>query len=211
LGGRGSVGTLRPMALLAEELVEEWLNRQGYFTLQGAKIGVHEMDLLAVRSSADGLVERRHLEVQVSVNPQSYITRLSRFDQKETGRAAASKAPRTSEQIRRGVDEWVTKKFGHEGKLDLLQQLAPGSWTKELVVHKVWAQQELDLLRERGIRIHLLSDVLRDLASAETVVKRASGGGFLELVLLGSELGKAVTPAVIAEVAAKLETGEDQD
>jgi hypothetical protein len=32
------------MALLAEEIVEEWLNRQGYFTIRGIKKGVHEID-----------------------------------------------------------------------------------------------------------------------------------------------------------------------
>jgi hypothetical protein len=42
------------MALLAEEIVEEWLNRNGYFTIRGIKLGVHEIDLLAiaVRGSA---------------------------------------------------------------------------------------------------------------------------------------------------------------
>lgn len=37
------------MALIAEEVVEEWLNQQGYFTIRGIKIGVHEMDILAVK------------------------------------------------------------------------------------------------------------------------------------------------------------------
>lgn len=37
------------MALLAEEIVEEWLNRLGFFRIRGVKIGVHEIDLLAVR------------------------------------------------------------------------------------------------------------------------------------------------------------------
>ena len=55
------------MALLAEELVEEWLNRQGYFTIRGAKVGVGEMDLLAVKPT-DGGVECRHVEVQASTN-----------------------------------------------------------------------------------------------------------------------------------------------
>jgi len=36
------------MALLAESLVEEWLNRDGYFTIRGVKRGVGELDLLAV-------------------------------------------------------------------------------------------------------------------------------------------------------------------
>lgn len=32
------------MALLAEELVQEWLNRAGFFTIRGVRLGVHEMD-----------------------------------------------------------------------------------------------------------------------------------------------------------------------
>jgi hypothetical protein len=47
------------MALLAEELVEEWLNRQGCFTIRGIKIGVHEIDLLAVKHTAAGTECRR--------------------------------------------------------------------------------------------------------------------------------------------------------
>ena len=39
------------MALLAEQLVDEWLYRNGFFTLRGIKSGVHEIDLLGVRMS----------------------------------------------------------------------------------------------------------------------------------------------------------------
>ncbi len=34
------------MALLAEPLVDEWLNRKGFFTLRGIKHRVREIDLL---------------------------------------------------------------------------------------------------------------------------------------------------------------------
>jgi len=37
------------VALLAEEVAEEWLNRQGYFTIRGIKLGVHEIDILAFK------------------------------------------------------------------------------------------------------------------------------------------------------------------
>ena len=37
------------MPLLAEEVVQEWLNRQGFFTIRGIKAGNSEIDLLAVR------------------------------------------------------------------------------------------------------------------------------------------------------------------
>lgn len=65
-----SMSENRRMALLAEEIVEEWLNRQGYFTIRGVKIGVHEMDLLAVRFNA-GAIDCRQTEVQASVRPVS--------------------------------------------------------------------------------------------------------------------------------------------
>ena len=37
------------MSLLGEEVVEEWLNRNGYFTIRGIKVGVDEIDILAIR------------------------------------------------------------------------------------------------------------------------------------------------------------------
>ena len=43
------------MAFLAETLVDEWLNRQGYFTVRGLKDGVSEIDLLGVRPGPKGL------------------------------------------------------------------------------------------------------------------------------------------------------------
>ncbi len=92
------------MALLAEELVEEWLNRQGYFTIRGIKLGVHEMDLLAIRPTLHG-VECRQVEVQASVRPVSYITRVPLEEQRATGRAANSAKPRSDEQLRQGVRE----------------------------------------------------------------------------------------------------------
>ena len=60
------------MALLAEELVEEWLNRQGYFTIRGVKLGVDEIDILAVRFLEGGELEYRHVEVQASMRPPKF-------------------------------------------------------------------------------------------------------------------------------------------
>jgi hypothetical protein len=37
------------MSLLGEEVVEEWLNCNGYFTIRGIKVGVDEIDILAIK------------------------------------------------------------------------------------------------------------------------------------------------------------------
>jgi hypothetical protein len=64
------------MPLLAETLVDEWLNRRGFFTVRGIKDGVEEIDLLGVRPTSNGL-EGWHVEVQASFRPVNYITPLS--------------------------------------------------------------------------------------------------------------------------------------
>ena len=43
------------MSLLAEAVVEEWLNRQGYFTIRGIKLGNDEIDILAIRPLSGGI------------------------------------------------------------------------------------------------------------------------------------------------------------
>jgi len=54
--------------LLGEEVVEEWLNRNGYFTIRGIRVRVDEIDILAIRPLPDGKHECRHIEVQLSIN-----------------------------------------------------------------------------------------------------------------------------------------------
>ena len=65
------------MALIAESLVDEWLNRKGFFTVRGIKHGVGEIDLLGVRPTENGL-EAWHVEVQASFRPIGYIAPLTK-------------------------------------------------------------------------------------------------------------------------------------
>ena len=172
------------MALLAEEVVEEWLRRSGYFTLRGVKIGVHEIDLLAVRHRQGLQPECRHLEVQASVRPVSYISRVPKAEQKK-GRAANS-AKRSDEELSEGVAEWVHKKFHRPEKIALMKSLWPGDWTKELVLHNVKADHEVDLIRSHGVEIISLGSIVEDLRKPGPVVSSSAGGDFIELITLGT-------------------------
>jgi hypothetical protein len=120
------------MALLAEELVEEWLNRKGYFTIRGIRLGVHEIDLLAVRLKGTEPTECRHIEVQASMNPKSYISKVPVADQRKGHRP--NSILRSDEQLSIGVQEWVHKKYRTPKKVKLMQRLYDGPWTSELVV-----------------------------------------------------------------------------
>lgn len=168
------------MALLAEEIVEEWLNRQGYFTIRGIKMGVQEIDLLAVKWQADGFVDCRHIEVQASMRPVSYISRVPKEEQK-AGRAANS-AKRSAEELVQGVAEWVEKKFHRSDKKSLMAKLWNGNWTSELVVNVVKSDEELKLIAERGIKIHRLGDIVSVLAKEHFVIGSASGADIIDLI-----------------------------
>lgn len=169
------------MSLLAEELVEEWLNRQGYFTIRGIRLGVHEMDLLAIRTTSGG-IECRHIEVQASVNPKSYITKVPKDIQKETGRSPGSAKSRNEEELRQGVREWIQKKFFLAEKQKMLQQLVPSSWSRELVIHKVHEPREIEFFRDEGIIVKKLADIVADMKNTKSLIGGASGAHLVDLI-----------------------------
>lgn len=169
------------MSLLAEELVEEWLNRQGYFTIRGLKLGNDEMDILAIRYKS-GDVECRHIEVQASIDPVSYISKVPKEIQKE-GRIANSAKKRSDEELRLGIREWLDKKFNLAKKQRKLQELVPKAWSHELVIHKVKHSREIDLFREvdKNLVIHSLTDVVAELKKNKSTNK-AAGSHLIDLI-----------------------------
>ncbi len=172
------------MALLAEEIVEEWLNRQGYFTIRGIKLGVNEIDLLAVKLGQNGKVECRHIEVQASMRPVSYISRVPKEIQRN-GKAANS-AARSPEELVDGVVEWVDKKFRSDKKKTLMQTLWQGLWSSELVLNVVKSQHEVDLIRGHDIKVHWLKDIITSLADEKFPVNSAAGADLIDLIHMGA-------------------------
>jgi hypothetical protein len=172
------------MALLAEEIVEEWLRRSGYFTIRGIKLGVQEIDILAIRHRAGKEPECRHIEVQASIRPVSFISNVPKALQK-SGRAAGS-AKRNVDELIVGVQEWVEKKFLRADKIALRKKLWPGSWSNELVLNNVKAEDEVELIASHGITILKLATIVKQLRSSGEVLASASGGDFIELLNLGA-------------------------
>lgn len=174
------------MTLLAEEIVEEWLNRNGYFTIRGIKLGVHEIDLLAI-AGCGSTIDARHVEVQASVRPISYLCPLPKDIQKKTGRKPMSIKKRTPEELELGAQEWVKKKYHHDAKKHLRNTLFPGEWKYELVIHRVKFPEELIMLENLGIKIHNLDEIVASLSGTQTLIQSAAGSDLLELIMLGRE------------------------
>lgn len=164
------------MSLLAESLVEEWLNRAGYFTIRGARFGVSEMDLLAVRQGPNGL-EARHIEAQVSTNPIAYISPLTDAQAKSVGKAKTSAWSRPRETLEISVAAWISKKFTADGKVNARDKAWPGlKWSLEFVHGSVRHPEELDIIRSHGIKTHTFYSVLASLCNDPALTHKGGAG-----------------------------------
>jgi hypothetical protein len=125
------------MALLAESLVDEWLNRAGFFTVRGLKHGVGEIDLLGVRPSPSGL-EAWHVEVQASFRPISCIAPLPK----------ESVAGFAKSRTKAAAHAWVRKKFTSRKKRSARESAWPGlNWRFVLVHAAVRWPAEIEAIR----------------------------------------------------------------
>jgi len=175
------------MSLLAEQLVDEWLNLNRFFTRRGIRHGVHEIDLLGVRPTPSGSanpLEAWHVEVQVSFRPIGYLGRLTDKDVRAgAGKSKTSAKARGPEILRAGITEWVNKKFDAPGKIAARERCWPGlQWSRKFVHGRVKDKRELKLIAQAGVELIPFSDVLRELSEAPTGQAGAAGGDLVEIV-----------------------------
>jgi len=158
------------MALLDEQLVEEWLNRQNFFTMRGIKSGVDEIDLLAIKPTPKGM-ECWHVEVQISYRPVNYIG----------GDTNARK--RTKNELREGVEQWVAKKFTSPKKAKRRNEILPDSKWRYFLVHAVLKDEaELTIMEELGVELIPYKRVLEDLRSEKKSKSSSAASGIVEML-----------------------------
>jgi hypothetical protein len=168
------------MALLAESLVEEWLNRKGFFTIRGVKHGIEEMDLLAIRHEERQVVIGWHVEVQVSFRPVTYIAKLNPDVARATNKARTAAGKRTPDEIETYAREWVQSKFKAPAKTKARDGLWPHvQWRYHLVHGRVREPLELKVFRGEGVTCHPFRELLADLSRRKGHSFSGSAGGDL--------------------------------
>lgn len=171
------------MALLAETLVDEWLNRKGFFTVRGIKHGVGEIDLLGVRPYQETL-EAWHVEVQASFRPISYIAPLTNESLPGFAKSKTSMKARTQELIETAINAWVDKKFMSQSKRTARELAWPGLKWQHVLVHAVVREPvELELIAKHGIQIVPLYRILSELGhGVSTGIRGGAGTDLSELI-----------------------------
>ncbi|MCX5678938.1 MAG: hypothetical protein NTY76_07550 [Candidatus Omnitrophica bacterium] len=180
------------MSLLGEELVEEWLNRKGYFTIRGAKIGNGEIDLLAVKYTSKG-IDCWHYEVQASLRPVSYICSAPQ-ELRKLGKSAHNAKKRPMSEIETAAKEWIYKKYLDPKKENIRRSLWPMKWSFGLIVGNVKHSEELEIIAKNNITIVRIADIIKNLSpksqtnSKDFRVGAASGADLIDLVFAHSQL-----------------------
>lgn len=171
------------MALLAESLVDEWLNRQGFFTIRGVKHGVGEIDLLGIRR-AEGKLEGWHVEVQSSFRPIGYIAPIPSDSLLGFAKSKTSMKARPPNLVETAVAAWIAKKFDSKAKISARNKAWPGLKWKRVLVHAVVREPyELELMSRHGIQVIPLHKVLRELGHDESTGVRGGAGTDLSEVI----------------------------
>ena len=160
------------MALIAEELVEEWLNQQKYFTIRNLKSGNNEIDLLGVKLNGKSNKELVHVEVMVPHNPMSWYCRVKH-------KSAASRSP---EVIKSEVDAWVARKYKSEKKQLMRSNLIPHTnaddW-RMMFVHGILTDQNhkvMEYMKELGINIISIKKIMLELQENDGNVLTGGNG-----------------------------------
>ncbi len=174
------------MALLAESLVEEWLNRRAFFTIRGVKHGHGEMDLIAVHHGP-AAIQGWHVEVTVAFRPIGYIApaRLGLTRKRDYVRR------RTPKQVQACARAYVEAKFRAPGKAQLRERLWPGlTWSFHLIHGALRHAGELKAFAREGVTCHPFHELLSGLSRRDPGSFSGSAGGDLaEIVAYYKEIG----------------------
>ena len=151
------------MALLDEDIVEYWLNNKGFFCMRGIKTGLGEIDFLAIRPNKKNF-ECWQVEVTVSFRPIGYI-----------GGGASAKR-RSDADVNIGVDEYIKKKFTSDKKVEKRNSTLPNAkWNYVLVCAEARHKEELELFKQKGIKIFHYKDILNELENSDSQVNSTAG------------------------------------
>lgn len=173
------------MALQAESLVEEWLNKNGFFTIRGIKEKIDEIDLIGIRKRNNEW-QYVHCEVQISIRPVTYISKLTNDLMKSLDVSSKNSAKlRQPEHVIESVKAWIEMKYKSKKKQIMRNKIIQvEAWDYWFVHGNVKDKNELKLIENQGVKIISFADVLNDLMynNTENSFSGSAAGELIEIM-----------------------------
>jgi len=134
----------------AEEIVAGCYQSLDYFVISGVRIGVKEVDLLAIKLDTRGhVVERLHVEVQVSANPVGVLRTKAGLG-------------KTGHNPRQSAREYVAKKFLDRKVLGRVNKIFSGHPYSKVLIHgRINKPEQLDEMAKMGVKCIPIGDLVK--------------------------------------------------
>jgi len=157
----------------AEEIVAGCYQSLNYFVISGVRIGVKEVDLLAINLNPIGQIsERLHVEVQVSANPVGVLRTKAGLG-------------KTGHDPRKSAREYVEKKFLDPKVERRVKEIFCGQPYSKVFVHgKLNKLEQLEEIQKMGVKCIPIGQLVKK-SSANPVASLKRTLSIREVVNLG--------------------------
>ena len=141
---------------ISEDLVSLAYQSLGYFVMEGIKVGVREIDLLAIRLGESGEVDHRvHVEVSISTRPIGVLRPEARLGKSASKPVESAKA-------------WVKKKFEEESVVDAIRTTFRSKpYQRVFVYGRLKDTSQLDVLKNEGIECRQIGELIHTALSSK--------------------------------------------
>ncbi len=153
---------------IAQTLVKAAYQSLGYFIIEGIKVGLKEIDLLAIKPEKGNVVaERLHVEVQIGVSPIGPLRERGALGKAMKDPMSAAKA-------------YINKKYNDIKIVAKIKEYyGNNEYQKVLVFGQLKKPEQLEVFHKMGIRAISVSDLIKDaMASSPTHELKRSIGVF---------------------------------
>ncbi len=162
---------------IIENIVAGWFNSKGYFLIKNLKIGVNEMDILAVKLGDDQKVnDAIHIEVQCSSNPIGYIG----------GTPSAKK--RDAIGVEEGVVAYIDKKFNNPKITEVINSLIGNNYRKMFICGNLKEEETIKYFEKNGIKVMRVWQIFKELKANEGEYKTGEWNRYHQLLHLSDQI-----------------------
>src|SRR3989344_4665719 len=158
---------------IIENIVANWFNSKGYFLIKNLKVGVNEIDILAVKLNNNQKVDDSiHIEVQCSSNPIGYIG----------GSSSAKK--RNASGIESGVAAYIDKKFNNKKIKNVIERLIGNKYRKMFICGKLKDESTIKYFKKNGIKVMRVWQIFKEIKANKGECKTSEGNRYHQLLHL---------------------------
>ena len=132
---------------LIEDVISCWLHSKGYFLIQNLKVGLKEIDILAVKLSGNKIVEKAHIEVQCSDKPICILGHKYVYEK----------------DVKKGIDIFMIRKFDDKKVVAFIENIIGEGYEKWLITGKQKDEKSIKEIKRRGVRVVRVWDIFEKL------------------------------------------------